>query len=297
MKLVKVTMMGVLAVAGVQADQITHGGVTVNMDFVNMGHAGFRGDAANVLHGVDAGSVDYNYRIGQFEVTAAQWASVVAADSRVGSNIGMATGNRPAVLVEWEGAAKFANWLTTGDAYSGAYQFNDSGTLISVMSRTQMQADGGTFYVLPTEHEWYKAAYLKSDASAYTRYTTGDAVPLMGSLGLNYGNPLMNDGAWDVGSGIVENNGTYDMNGNVWEWNESAIDGTLDELGQEELVVRGGAFGSAEGHLRSSERLAFLPTGVHANVGFRLAAIPEPSSLFLLGGVGVCGLFLRRVMS
>ena len=30
---------------------------------------------------------------------------------------------------------------------------------------------------------------------------------------------------WETGFGAGEQNGTYDMMGNVWEWNESAMDG------------------------------------------------------------------------
>ena len=80
----------------------------------------------------------------------------------------------------------------------------------------------GTIYVLPSEDEWYKAAYLKSDGSGYTLYATGDSVPTAGT-GANYNGA--NSAPWNVGSGTAENNGTYDMGGNVWEWGESAFAG------------------------------------------------------------------------
>lgn len=74
--------------------------------------------------------------------------------------------------------------------------------------------------MLPTEDEWYKAAYFKSDGSGYTLYATGDLVPIAGVGGENYDKVI--GLPWSVGSGITENNGTFDMNGNVGEWTESS---------------------------------------------------------------------------
>lgn len=283
-----------IAVRG-QADSVTHGGTTINMDFVNIGYAGNVADTAdgdkNAVGVQRYGSVDYNYRIGRFEVTADQWASVVSADSRVGSSGSWWGGSQPTATLTWYESAKFANWLTTGNAYSGAYQFNDSGTLTNVMTRAQIKADGGLFYVLPTEAEWYKAAYFKSDGSGYTLYATGDSIPTAGVGGENYnwaiGNP------WNVGSGIAENNGTCDMNGNVFEWNESAYDGTLNSM-DEIRVIRGGAFDRTEDNLRSSLRTGNVPAGGGYVVGLRIATIPEPSSIAMLGMIGGIGLFVRR---
>ena len=56
----------------------------------------------------------------------------------------------------------------------------------------------------------------------------------------------------------MENNGTYDMGGNVLEWNESAFDGTLDEL-DESRVLRGGDWGGDPFGLQSSDRYARQP--------------------------------------
>jgi len=271
-------------VAGAQADSVTHGGTTINMDFVNMGYAGNTADSTGY------GSVADNYRIGKYEVTAAQWASVIAADSNVG-NAGSWAGSQPTASSSWYESAKFANWLTTGSAYSGAYQFNGSGTLTNV-NRAAAVSAYGTVYVLPTEDEWYKAAYLKSDGSAYTLYATGDSVPAAGAGGENYDDPF-GGSPWNVGTGIAENNGTFDMNGNVFEWNESAYDGTLDNMA-ENRVIRSGAFNNSESILRSSNRSIGTPTSEINRFGFRVAAIPEPSSILLMGVAGGFAVFIRR---
>ena len=76
--------------------------------------------------------VDHSYEIGRFEVTAAQWASVIAADPNVGNAGLLTTDLQSTTAASWYEAAKFCNWLTTGNAYSGAYQFDGFGVLTAV---------------------------------------------------------------------------------------------------------------------------------------------------------------------
>ena len=97
----------------------------------------------------------------------------------------------------------------------------------------------------------------------------------------------------------MENNGTYDMGGNVLEWNESAFDGTLDEL-DESRVLRGGDWYGDPFGLQSSDRYDGSPAIEFDFIGFRVAsvsaavaAVPEPSSLGLLV-IGAMGCVLRR---
>jgi hypothetical protein len=77
-----------------QAVTITHpnasgdGSTTINMDFVTVGNAG------NTADDTRYGAVGYNYQIGTYEVTADQWAAVLAAAPSVG-NIGYWTGSQP----------------------------------------------------------------------------------------------------------------------------------------------------------------------------------------------------------
>ena len=284
----------VLAGTMINAEAITiaHGGPnagSVDIDFVDIGNTDVTtGDTANTVNGANPGVVNYEYSIGTYEVTAAQWASVSSYDANVG-NTGSWSGAQPTASSSWYEAAKFANWLTSGDALQGAYTFSNSTTFTGVDRDTALTTFG-TIYVLPTEDEWYKAAYLKSDGSGYTLYATGDSVPTAGTDANNNG---ANPAPWNVGSGSVENNGTYDMGGNVWEWGESEYSG-------ESRMLRGGDWNSLSTYLQSSSRVEFDPVNELDIVGFRVAsvsaavaAVPEPSSVGLLV-IGAMGCVLRR---
>lgn len=289
MKVGTILMVAALVSAGAQADSFGTGGNAFTLDFVNIGNAGNAADTSGY------GAVADAFRMGMHEVTIDQFAKAnAAAGGTLGDgdenpySIGV---NGAALRTSWLEAAKFANYLTSGTYNGGAYQFSDVNTLTGV-DRDAAVSTYGTVYVLPTEDEWYKAAYLKSDGSAYTLYATGDSVPTAGAGGENYNG--VNSNPWDVGSGgLAENNGTFDMNGNVWEWNESAYDGTLDNMA-ENRVIRGGAFLNSEIYLRSSRRNSLNPTGENNDIGFRVAAIPEPSSIGLMALAGGFGLAFRK---
>ena len=270
-----------LVAVGAQADDFGTGKNRFSIDFVDIGNAGNAADSTGY------GAVADNYKMGRFEVTIDQFAKARAADSRIGDGDEGYWNDRkrtagtgcPATRVSAYEAMKFANFLTTGDAYTGAYQFNRSGTLVAV-DRDAAVSTCGTVYVLPTEDEWYKAAYYKPvNDGSYSLYASGlDTVPTHGTArGWNYCNDGFVNGPpnymWKTGSGGKEQNGTYDMNGNVLEWNESAGDGTLNNLA-ENRVLRGGAVNDDEIYLRSSNRDDDDPTSEDGGVGFRVAAIP-----------------------
>ena len=280
-----------------EAITIAHGGDSVDIEFVDIGNVGNTGDTANTVNGANPGVVNYEYSIGTYEVTSDQWAAVASFDALVENNSNdPLTGSQPTASASWYEAAKFANWLTSGDALQGAYGFSDATTFTGVDRDTALTTFG-TIYVLPTEDEWYKAAYLKSDGSGYTLYATGDSVPTAGT-DANYN--VANTAPWNVGSGSVENNGTYDMGGNVWEWGESAFSGG-EPTGGESRVRRGGGWGFISSGLQSSYRSGYVgPDGETSDGGFRVAsvsaavaAVPEPSSVGLLV-IGAMGCMLRR---
>ena len=224
------------------------------MAFVNVDNAGY-------------GSVGYNYRIGTYAVTAAQWADVYAADPNVGRAL-FWSGSQPAAGMTWYQMAKFCNWLTTGNALNGYY--GDSATP-NALSHDAYAASYGTTYFIPTENEWYKAAYYSGSGSTYYLYPTGsNSVPTAVHSGTSAGTAVFGNVASSPASvdnaGALSPYGTMGQGGNVWEWNETAI-GSLRGM-------RGGDWQGEAFYLASSYRNAGNPpTATYYNAGFRVASV------------------------
>lgn len=289
-------------------------------------------DNADDIHGSGYGSVSYAYGIGTHEVTAGQYTAflnaVAATDAYGLYNANMwshdqgckvqqsgSTGNysytvaadwasRPVNYVSWGDAARFTNWLhngqptgtLTGDPTQDAGLTEDGSYYIngvtSPMALMAISREDGWKWALPSEDEWYKAAYYdsnKSGGAGYYDYPTGtDDVP---SNALNGGgnNATFNDSGYTIDSPYWRTEagahthsaspyGTFDQGGNVWEWNEDVIYSSY-------RVMRGGSFGGSKTTLRASNNSPNDPTDEGSQIGFRVVSVPEPGSIALL----VCG--------
>ncbi len=166
-------------------------------------------------------------------------------------------------------------------------------------------------YFLPSEDEWFKAAYHKNDGvtANYWDYPTQDNWPNPpdGIDGASADDPdyeaVFYDGSYppapydvaDAGSSSSAY-GTYGQGGNVWEWHESAFDG-LNDIANEPRGIRGGRWLNDSSGLRSVQRSTFFsPSDETYEIGFRVASvevIPEPSAAALVL-VGLAGLAIRR---
>ena len=293
--------------------------VGARADFVTIGNPGnAAASATNTTHGQSGaygyGAVPYTYQISETAVSIAEWEAFYtdANSGKVGTfnlaynywNDGMRTvgPNAPAVYISFNQAAQYCNWLTTGNATQGAYTIDGtSGAVTSIMSRADILASGNQYFVIPTEDEWYKAAYFKTDGTGYSLYAHGfDTIPLRSSdadramgwvyhsgSAFAYSSPNY---VRPVGSGPAEQNGTLNMMGNVWEWNEALIGSNRG--------LRGGSFYPDEDDLRASTRIYGSPTDEYSyvgNVGFRVASIiPEPASVSMLLMGAVAALLWRR---
>jgi len=293
-----------LAAGMAQADTIIHGGTTINMDFVTVGNPG------NTADDTGYGAVGYAYKIGKYEVTADQWAAVVAADSGLRGAWWNPTGSQPMGNITWNEAAKFCNWLTTGSTTSGYYTISAGvASIPNGASHYAYAAANGTTYFIPTEDEWYKAAYHKNNgvtggADNYWDYPTGsDTVPTAVTGGTGAGTAVfVGNGIRPTAPAVVSNAGglsaygTMGQGGNVSEWNETPgvytwthPDNPLWTISGTTRGLRGGSFASSgsnpnNGILLASSTSSFYWDPYTSNDwGLRVAAIAPRTHVLTVG--------------
>jgi hypothetical protein len=296
------------------------------MDFVTIANPGNAADTTgglipwreNNLPNTGDGSVAYTYNLGKYEVsrdmiTKANTAGSLGITLQYMYSYGGHGGNgvnKPATGVSWYEAAKYVNWLNTSTGGTAAYKFDgignfqlwspaDAGYNANNMFRNSMAK-----YVIPSNHEWYKAAYGNLNGTWNNFATGSDSAPTAVASGTEantavYGQDAYQGPADITNAGAESPYGTMAQSGNVWEWMETTIDGINKTVGGAR-GIRGGAWGSYNSvYLDASWGSDYYdPSFDDAfNLGFRVASVPEPSSLSLLafGGVVVALRKCKRV--
>ena len=281
----------------VQAD--TFGGGTTNeftVDFVSISQTNNAADTTGY------GAVPYNYRVGTYEISQLQ----ITKATQVGmANVsaGAWTNNQPAANLSWYEAAAFVNFLNTNSGKTAAYDlsFSDGSWSMTLQSSSNAWTAGGTnlyrnkdaYYFLPSENEWYKAAYYNLSGTNYFLYpTASSSVPTAVASGTTSGTAVYGGGAVTEPAAVtlaggLSPYGTMGQGGNVVEWMESALDGSNSSASADRTVRGGNAF-FPESDLRSSFRAYGAPELGASTFGFRVASVPEPSTyaLLLMAGAG-----------
>jgi formylglycine-generating enzyme len=301
-------------------------------------HVGYAGNPSDALTGY--GSVGYEYWMGKYEVTLNQYATFLnavaptdtyslynpsmASDAKVagivrsgdpGSYTYSVVGNgaRPVTYVSWFDAARFVNWVNNGQpvgAQTAATTEDGAYSLFGAMSGVTIARNPDVAYYIPTENEWYKAAYYHPNAqggptnhywlyptrsntqpnsrngsptdpnSANYYYNDGINNGFNGGYAVNdstvmpAGNVLTEVGAFEQAFSFF---GTFDQAGNVWEWNEAVLGSNRG--------IRGGSWALQASQLRSTWREGMGPGAEIGSLGFRVVMIPEPN-IFGLTAVG-----------
>ena len=194
-------------------------------------------------------------------------------------------------------AIRFDNWLNNGqgngDTETGAYTLGPLNALGVPTNGDGITRNAGATIFLPSENEWYKAAYYNPAANSYFHYgTSSNAVPNAAGPtatpnSANYNNAVGD--LTDVGaySKTTSPYGAFDMAGDVLQWNETFTSNSSRGL-------RGGSFNNPPGILSSSFRTDNFATNGLYDIGFRVASVPEPSALILATLGGLAPLACRR---
>ena len=279
------------------ADTFGTTGNEFTIDFVNIGNAGNADDAGagGGIYSSPYGGVPYTYRMGTYEISQ-DAITKATAGGLANVTAGAWSGSQPAADMTWYAAAAFVNWLNTSSGHQAAYQLDTGNTTLTLWSSGEAWQAGGenlfrhkdAYYFLPSEDEWYKAAYHKNDGvtANYWDYATGsNTIPTAVVSGTGAGTAVYNGKAApaDVNSaGGLSPYGTRGQNGNVREWAENETDG-INDLSANIRMVRGGDWFQGESALRPSTRgNDDLPSNSSNLIGFRVASVPEPSSTVLM---------------
>ena len=323
------------AISAVHFPETSNAGIVI-IQTVRVGDPGNLADTRPGSGSFGFGSVAYEFNIGTYEVTIDQYVSFLnsaaasdpyglynpgmATDAKIagiarsgvdgsytysplapmGSNPpgASSTGNRPIAYINWFDAARFANWMHNGatngaSTETGAYSLNGATNGIGFVRNP------GAKWWIPSENEWYKAAYYKSGGTnaGYWLYPTQSDVEPTNTLSSdpNHANYRSNfvytvtqsnlvevdqNYLTDVGvfTGSASPYGTYDQGGNIWEWNEALS--TMANPG-----LRGGYWFFESVVMESTVRSdLYAPTEANFFTGFRLAStaeaavVPEPGT-------------------
>jgi len=299
-----------LLTASLSADVFTAGDYQFEIEFVNIGSPGNAPDTTGVPN--PAGSVDYEYRIAKYEFTRGDALAVFQAGDLAtfggdpifyGDYTFLTELPADAAVsgISWNNAARIINWMNLSKGFPPAYNYeyepgqsryahnapvlnwepDDPGYDESNPLRNSM-----AHYFLPTDDEWYKAAYFDPELEKYWDYPTGsDEAPTPVVSGTDPNTavythpPTGTTSGWVVPvtqAGGLSAYGVMGMGGNIHEWNEAEFP---NALGHPWPPISRGVRGCSA----RCETAVGLSSSLQANFwqefggpGFRVASVPEP---------------------
>ena len=284
-------------------------------------------NVGNANSSAGLGSVSSPYKIGAYEVTNTQYAEFLNKvgatnpngiyNANMGSNanggitqsgvtgsftyaVKSGFASKPVNFVSFWSAARFMNWLQNGQTTNVSQLETGSYTLNGATSGAIIARNPAANYFLPSANQAYKAAYFNPGTSAYFTYGTGSNTAPTGGTGTtvaitnftvaNSAN-FNSSGPTAVGAftnASVSPYGLFDATGNIAEMTDTVNPGNAAQV-----YMTGGAFNTTTAPSGSAAAFGAM-TGSSA-IGFRVAAVPEPSTLGL-AGVGFVALVGLQVI-
>jgi formylglycine-generating enzyme required for sulfatase activity len=183
-----------------------------------------------------------NFSIGKYEVTQAQWVSVM--------------GSNP------------SNFNTCSDCPVEQVSWNDIQTFL-----TKLNTKTGKSFRLPTEAEWEYAARGGKKSNGY-KYSGSNDIDSVAWYNGNSGRKTHVIGTTKKSNEL----GIYDMTGNVLEWVSDWYDSYTSSIQTNPIgpntgsfrVLRGGSWSNFAVHTRVSIRITSSPSSRYSTYGFRL---------------------------
>ena len=295
---------GIISFAGnAKAQTITNtfgtGSNQFTLTFQTIGHTNNAADNITTPGTTNKyGAVNYQYDISTYSISQNQ-INLAKSNGLLGVTGGAWSNNQPAANVTWLQAAAFVNFLDTNSGFHAAYNLTYSGGAYAQALWTNGQLGYNSsnpfrnslaVYVLPTENEWFKAAYYNPSANGgsggYNLYSTGNTAPTKVASGTNANTAVYgtNKPASVSLAGGTSAYGTVGQSGNINDFLESAFSGTNTNVSANR-VYRGGGYSDVTNNLAATFRQQAATNYSGGSVGFDVVelAVPEPSIYALFG--------------